>query len=468
MTDSVILFWSGIALIMALSLVVGLIRRSNSVGDWLSAGHNQGILPIAGSVVGTMIGGALFVAIVSFGYENGIVGFYLAIAYFVGLILLGLCAPRIRALLNESGSETLFDLLRKRISVRFGRAFEGVNALLLVMAIGGQVLALEEYLSIPSLDLAGDWIFYLASALILITTSIYVIFGGLRKDIFSDVLQLVFMAIGIGFLLKLVSGAPVASTIGGLDAELWQVGAKTPIFLGGILLLFVPALLVRVDLWQRIRAARSDSAASWAFYVSAPVVAGSFVLFTLLGMLARGSGLAGEGAVLSSLIQFSAPGASGELYVALVAVAFVGAIISTLDSLINIAGVAITRLGYRSVVGGESAALSIKKLRWGSLIAVVLGVGIAMVVRDIVELFLAAVSFVMVAAPAVVLLILRDRASARGAFVSLAVGLVILLSLVWILPATAFIPAAVVGWLIYFGIAWYERRANRKRVTNGR
>lgn len=94
MTISGVVFWGGLASMLLISLWIGLRKGAKNSADWMSAKGNMGLFAITGSIIATMVGGALFVAIVVMGYENGIVGIYIGLAYAFGLFALGLFSKK--------------------------------------------------------------------------------------------------------------------------------------------------------------------------------------------------------------------------------------------------------------------------------------------------------------------------------------------------------------------------------------
>lgn len=130
MTTAAIVFWGGLASMLLISLWIGLTKAAKDSTAWMSAKKEMDLLAVTGSIIGTMVGGALFVAIVVMGYENGIVGIYIGLAYAFGLFALGLFSEKITVLLDKSQSETLFHFVTKRLGKNVGRAYAIVSVVL--------------------------------------------------------------------------------------------------------------------------------------------------------------------------------------------------------------------------------------------------------------------------------------------------------------------------------------------------
>src|SRR2546430_14321163 len=53
------------------------------------------------SLIGTIVGGGMFLAVAQIGFEAGIVGYLVGIAYVIGLVIVAFLIPRIRAVMDE-------------------------------------------------------------------------------------------------------------------------------------------------------------------------------------------------------------------------------------------------------------------------------------------------------------------------------------------------------------------------------
>jgi len=453
------IFWGGLCLLVGVTALTSLLARkraaNNQTIEWIAAGGDVGLVALAASIISTMIGGAFFVAILLLGHQSGIVGMYIGLAYFVGLVLLGLFAPRILKALDESQSITILHFVRNRISTRVGRLFAAICTALFVLTIAVQVLAISEYLASFPKIMPGNMIQFATISVVFVLAFVYTYFGGLRKDIYSDIAQLLFISFGLLIIAYTAFTDLTLSGLKNLDPSMYTVGPIGVLYAILIMLLIVPMLLVRVDLWQRIRAARSPGVASRALYISAVVIGLGFGLFTFVGMEARGAGLSGPG-MLNQYLKF---GGFSDVYVTVVAIAFLGAVISSLDSLLNMASISCVEM-YKILPNDESENNS-KIYRYGITIISIIGIFISFLFGDIVNLFVSVISFVMVLCPPILSLLFLSEASERGSFWSIIVGSLILISVSFYSPKMAFIPAAFAGWLVYLFFSYVDSRNKR-------
>ncbi len=389
----------------------------------------------------------MFVAVVLIGFEEGILGIYIGCAYLMGCLLLAMTARRARRLLRSNGSETVFHLIELQLSTRVTKLYVGISALLFTAAIASQLIAIEQFVpgQLISVDIGIQ--VPLPLLLLLLAAAFYTVRGGLTKDIWSDVLQTIYVAVGLSLItLQLVQGRLWNST-DSLSSSFLSGGSFGPMQLAAAIVLLVPMLLVRPDLWQRTSAAKTTRDAQIAFIITGVVMLIAFSLFTAIGVIGRLQGLSGESTLLLSVAQLA--GASS-LVQTLIVLAFMGAVLSSLDTLMNIAGLAITRI-VRVGRDAREKYTSLVMLRFYTAGATVLaGLGYFLF-ADLVDLLALSLSFVMVLAPPVLDLLFRGRADEPGAFWSIAFGAVVLVvaAFAWS-PRLAFIPAALLGWSVYY------------------
>lgn len=460
MNSSTVVFIIAILSMLLLSLIIGKNRKSKDSTSWISAKKQMGLLVTTSSIVATMIGGAVFVAVVIMGYENGIVGIYIGIAYALGLFAVGLFSDKILKLLDESNSETIFHFISIRLGAKTGKVYSIISVILFTFAVAGQIIAFQHYFkSIPGMN-NGNIATTMAVVVSIVIVIIYTYYGGLRKDMISDVVQIIYMAIGLIIIIPLILSLPGVSILKNINPKYYTVGAYGPLFLIGALLMMGPMLLVRADLWQRLRAAKSNKVAKWSFYISAPIVALSFCLFTYIGMLARGLNVSTNSNIIIGILEKGYQKSLSPWIIDCILLAFVGAVISTLDSLLNMAGISLVR-AYSKKDAEPERNTPVKKYRISTIIIVMLSaVIISIFSNDIVDVFVAAVSFVMVIALPILHLLFGYEPSQKGAYYGMLIGSLIM-SISWlVVPKYAFIPGVIFGWAIYLVVRKIEK--NRK------
>jgi SSS family solute:Na+ symporter len=228
------------------------------------------------------------------------------------------------------------------VELRYGRLTRQLTAVLLVwyMAVlaASQMVALgnflKAFLGLPysSSLVAGTAVVLLYSAL-----------GGLRSVVFTDLLQFVLLAAGVGALFFLAAGRASWGDVASAGAErpgyfrlFGDFGEKGLIFLS-----FTLAWTISPIALQRIQAARSVGAARRGLAATAATLLGLYILVVLAGMWSLPSFPGGTSAL--PLVAELAAGRTSFFPGGLIFVAVLAAILSTLDTAVNAGALVLTR-----------------------------------------------------------------------------------------------------------------------------
>lgn len=300
----------------ALVVAIGLwTKRREAVGDFLIGSRSVGTTMTTASLCAVM-GGMVLGSGTEMGYEFGAGALWLTSGTTGGLVLLGVVAARIRRLADEHGFLTLSDYLFLRFDPKTGY----LGAVLLFVAflfllaaqfiVGGRLFAALTPVSYPTA------VFLMGGI-----TLVYVLLGGFKAVVRTDLLQFAVMALVFIFLVP----AHIDFDSTQFDFDLGSPGPLRMIsfFLSGIAGIFVGA-----DIWQRIYAARNRRVARNSLYLSAVVWAVMGCCLVLLGMAARGAGgVSADGALFYGLYALLPPTLAGVATVAVLA-----ALMSTIDT----------------------------------------------------------------------------------------------------------------------------------------
>ena len=145
--------------------------------------------------------------------------------------------------------------------------------------------------------------------------------------------------------------------------------------------------------------------------------------------------------------------------ISVLSIAFIGAVVSSLDSLLNMTSIALVRTKEPGEKASESITPLINLKKASILIIVLAAIIIALFSNNIVDVFVAAVSFVMVIAAPILHILFDNVPDKKGAFYSIVIGSILLLTLWFFIPKYAFVPASVIGWIIYFGFVLSKKRS---------
>ena len=289
-------------------------RKGETTGEFLIANRSVGTLLTTASV-SAVIGG-VFLGNVSFlAFEFGMGAMWLVGGFAFGLFLLGAVASRIKAVADEHRFLTLPDYLFTKFDARTGYLGAGVLFLGFLLILAGQfVIAGLLFSTLFPIEYPLA-VFGMGGA-----TLAYVVLGGFKAVVRTDLLQFAIMAVVFGLFLPFNVDVRVLGTL----AELGSPGALTiaSLFLGGTASLFMGA-----DVWQRLYSARTPAVARNSLFLASAIWVVFGLSLTLLGIAARGSAASADQALLAGLFE-----AFPEQLAGLAAVALLAALMSTIDT----------------------------------------------------------------------------------------------------------------------------------------
>lgn len=410
------------------------LRSSKTVktaDDYAMADFKLGFFPICGSIIATVTGSAALIGGAGKGFEMGISYFVTVISFvlftIVGMLVLGPVIRKLRLF-------TVPELFARR----FGKLSALIPALIIgflymTPTFGMQLVGMSSILSSIT-DLPFFWGIILGFAVTLVFTLI----GGMPSVAWTDAIQTIVILAGV--VLTLVMGI---AYVGGPGV----VAAATPqhlVSFGSIgftellnwFLIFGPFYLVWQTTWQRLTAAKSTKVG-----VSAVVI--GFIISGVIGLLAIFIGItavqafpAGTApdAIYTSFIAEIFPGSiGGLLMVSLLAALLTGATSFLLSGAINISKDIYE--GWINPKAKDAQILKVSRLSVGFM--AVLGLVVALLVKDIIAIYQIALAFTASALVAPVLAAMFwERATKAGVIVSTIGALVA--SLAWRLAGTPF------------------------------
>ncbi|MGH2699105.1 MAG: sodium/proline symporter [Actinomycetota bacterium] len=452
--DTVFVFVLGAFFIIVMIEGIRSFRRTAGDTDFLIAGRRVGPWIGGASLAATQMSAGTFVGTIAVHYLTGAsfiwgwTGIWLA--YIVGGLWV---APKMRRYSQEHGGLTFPDFIGDRYSSRGAR---GVAAILIVLAYivfmsaqyqaGGVIL--ETIFGIP---------FVWGAVILMVLVVLYTVIGGMVAVMRTDFLQQIAMALGalIGLPL-LINYAGGASNLRAVLTDVapsflsWHFGFRD---LLGFALAFGLTFVVAPYILVRFYAMRDDKTIRKAVGIA--------ILFNVI----IASSVAMIGMSLKALYpQLSVADAASTVFAsevlppfigALVMTAVIAAVMSTVDSVLLVAGPAISHDIYYRLVDPEADVR--KRLRINRLATLVVGaVPILLTLRqlDIVQFVVLAFAALLASTvfiPVVVGLYWRG-ASAAGAITSMVVGFVT--CLIWYLIGEPFINPVVPG-VLASGIAMY-------------
>lgn len=440
--------WLFILIFLGLQLAVGLwiSRRVHSESDYFLGGRNLPLLIVAFSLFATWFGAETCLGSSAAVYRQGLsgsradpFGFSLCL-FLMGLILAGR--------LRRGKYVTLADYYRER----YGALVEKLSIWILIpssliwgaaqIRAFGQVIASTTPLPVtPAITVATAFVL------------VYTFFGGLLGDIYTDLIQGMFIAIGLGVLLALIlqSFSEWKELFGTVDSVRLSFQAPGETLLQRIDRWMVPILgsLVAQEAISRILAARSVSVARRASFVAGGIylALGSIPVFLgLLGPLLLPAVADPEQFLIRLADQFL----PRFLFVAFSA-ALISAIISTVDSILLAISALLSHNLLVPLLRLKTERSRVLSARLVVGVAGILACVIAIYARGIYELVLTASSFGTAGVLVVTLMGLFSRFGRRGAAAcGLGAGLVLTPLFTYVLRLEAPFLVSVAGSLVAF------------------
>lgn len=457
------------------------VSRGIRLTEYASNRSRSAFSHILFTILGSLVGGWMFFGLCAIGFEAGVVGYAIGIGFAIGLVLLGLAIPRIKAAMVAEHCDTLDDLVGSRYGRFAQTCVTFINMLFFLAILAAQFIAMAAFLRVFA-EIEGQFAYYTAIVVVIVYTAL----AGFKGVLLTDTWQFYVLSVSAFVIFVVLMTNTDSAAVADLGPSYFNGTGYGVGFLVGVLVFFPPSLLVRTDLWQRIASAKDATSARRAFFISAPILLVFYVLLTTIGIFGRAA--LGEGATpeTSGFVHFLniVRGPSGEaltlvgnIFLSILSLGVFAALLSTADTTLNVVSVAISKLvrgkdwqrfetetsdkfeGPRTAV--ETRILNVTRVI--SLVLGVLAVGVAKLIPDIVELIVAGASAIMVFLPAVLMTLFKNTRKTPAAIASIIAGFVVLLVMLNINPKIAFLPATLVSFAVYFAAAPFIERPARAR-----
>ena len=370
------IFLASILAVLAIGLWVG--RKEDTSEDFYLAGKTVPWWGVAGSIFGTNVSADHLIGMLGIGYSIGFAQAHFEYGAIAGLLMLAfLFLP----LYRRMGLYTLSEYLARRYDERSSVLYSAFNILMIVgvrMALGFYIgaRALSFLLEGTPLEIGyGTGILIFA-----LVTATYTVVGGLKAVIWTDVMQSVLLLLAAIFVAGLVFAQPEIGGLGGLlakDAALPEAEQKFHLYLPtdhpqlpwtGV---FSGLLIIHIFYWstnqfivQRALAARSQFDAQIGIVAAGflklvipfvSIATGVAAGFLFESRVASGeiSGLPLPDDAFPLLVQLVVPAGYG--LVGIITAGLIGAILSTIDSMMNSGATLFTFDFYKRFINPEAS-----------------------------------------------------------------------------------------------------------------
>lgn len=455
----------GVIAYLIISIFIGLWKSKGiNLADFIASKNSIGFWAILLSLIGTIVGGGMFFAVGQIGFEAGILGYIIGLTYIPAFILMGLAIPKIRNFFKNKNYLTLIDLIDgeyKNKKTTF--AFAIVNFFIYFFMLAAQFLVLGTFLNYFAGIKLTYSILLIAMIIAGLNIIIYCVVGGIRKDIATDIFQMIMVSLGSLFLIFLLFKPSTWANISTLPKTYFTGLGYGSIFLIGAIIFLIPLLFVRLDFWQRIIAAKNEKIAKKAFFIAGFLSFLFYFIFTTIGMYAKGLGIEGAKiATLNTITQVF----TGIPFVIII-LAFLAAVMSSADTMLNVATVSFSRMFKRKIwhkylETQEHSKYLLRIVKVSALLIGLFSVIIAFLIPNIVDLLVASFSSLLILAPATFALLFSKKPNSNAAFYSIVLGFITFLILFIFIPKEAFVGGIIISILTYFIVSKIRPQKSQK------
>lgn len=432
--------------------IIGLFERKRITIDdyWVNSRSTNKFVLIA-TVTSTYLGVGSLISNAGIAFSGAGFGTIILLAsfFFYFLVFGWFFASKIKEFGDKTKAYTLPDFLEYRYDKRVRVAGTIVNLITYGLWLALQILGFGIFVSAIG-GIPPFWAM-LAGGFIVIS---YTTIGGLRADIRTDVFQfLIMLSLIFVFLpiiiiksggLKVITTLPTTFLTGSEFAPIY-------VFIFGFLF-FGATNLASSDLWQRAYAGDTPKNVRWAMNISSIIVFLFLIMGTLFGVYGKAlvPDTDSNMVVPELLKKYLAPGIFG-----LVLAGFFAAIMSSADTVLLIMSMTIIHDLYHKSFGKSISHETLKASRWLTFSLGTLALIIALLVFDVVNLAIDAISFLVALVPAVVFGFYWKKATSTAALWSIILGAVTVFIFLFIRPLEAFIPGFFISIITFLVVNYF-------------
>ncbi len=425
-----LLFWIIIYLLVIIYFTIRHVRPQDPE-NYLVNNRKTKLVPLVVTTLATFVGGGTSIGLIAMGYESGFAAIGIGIAYVIGFMLMMRYAGKIREYGATNKIYSFPQYLSQRFttgkSYLFKRSFStvvnGVNIFIFFFLLSAQFVGMASLLRF-GFDIGYQHAVVISAIIIILYTAL----AGLSGVIFTDMIQFAAILIMIIFIFipGIFADTANLNRLNELPPEMLNGTFYGYIFLIGLLLFLSPSVLVRMDIWQRMFAARDASTARKASFWSGIGMLPFYIIFPLVGMSVRLSAATELDPNDTTYLFLAAH--SAEFFTAFAVTGLLAALMSSGDSFLNIVSISAVRdfTGWRKIDNPDPSTTQ-KWIRGVTIIFGALALSIAMGFPYIVDLMVVGIGTIVIFVPVTVLALTHSRPHyyAKAALVSIFLGFVV-------------------------------------------
>jgi len=286
-----IIFWIVIYLVLIIYLTTRHVK-STDIENYLVNNRNTKTFPLVATTLATFVGGGTSIGLMAMGYESGFAAVGIGVAYVIGFFILSRYAAKMNRIGRKEVIYSFPQFLNKRYTIpedpKFARLFSsavsGITIFIFFFLLSAQFVAMAALLKFAfEID-------YIPAAIISCLVVIaYTALAGLSGVILTDLIQFIIIVIMIIFIFIPGINQDTAglSRITELPENMLNGTFYGWAFLIALPLFLSPSVLIRMDLWQRILAAKNEKVAKRVSIISGLGMLPFYIIFPLVGMTLR-------------------------------------------------------------------------------------------------------------------------------------------------------------------------------------
>lgn len=475
-----LIFW--IIIYMAVIVVFTLRHVKHTDAEaYLVNNRQTRTLPLVFTTLATFVGGGTSIGLMAMGYESGFAGVGIGVAYVIGFFILARFAGKINAdgarkniyslpgFLNRSYT----DPQHKAYSRAFSSMVSGVNIFIFFFLLAAQFVGMASLLKF-SFGIG----FYSAAIISCLVVIFYTAFAGLSGVIITDMVQFVviLLMIVLIFIPGIWTDTYGLERLAELPDEMLHGTYYGVVFLIALPLFLAPSVMVRMDIWQRILAARGPKTARKVSIISGLGMLPFYILFPLVGMAIRlilQDDIPPRDVAYLFLERHSTPFILGFAVVGLLS-----ALMSSGDSFLNIISISAVKdfVGWKKETPDPGAKQTQRRVRTTAIIFGVVALFMALSFPKIVDLMVVGLATIVIFVPVTFLALIKGEVHhyRTPALWSVGVGFVVNLSFfVWGVvapeqfePKSSFIPGFLSALAALLTGIFFEKKSRKARVSD--
>ena len=411
-----LVFWIIIYLVVIAYFAFRHVRKGD-IDNYLVNNRNTKTLPLVFTTLATFVGGGTSIGLIAMGYESGFAAVGIGIAYVIGFFIVSFYAKRINSRGRKLNLYSFPEFLNRHFTDEkdpaFARSFSavvsGVNIFIFFFLLAAQFVGMATLLKL-AFNIA-----YLEAAVISCMVVIaYTAIAGLSGVIITDTIQfiVILLMIILIFIPGINSDTDALTRLSELPDSFLNGTHYGWIFIIGLPLFLAPSVMVRMDIWQRLLAAKNEKVAKRVTILSGLGMLPFYIIFPLVGMavyISSGNIHDPKETVWVFLQSHASP-----FVLAFAVVGLLSALMSSGDSFLNLVSISAVRdfRGWKKKQKKRDTMLERRKILVVTFIFGIIAMLMALVFPHIVDLMLIGLATIVIFAP-ISILAIRNKDSVK-------------------------------------------------------